>query len=85
MPRGFKKGGKILKLRKALYGLQKIICAFWKYIAQKINNCGLEQPNFDPCIFIGEMLYILSMYMTSYFGQGINLLFASFIWRYVKK
>jgi hypothetical protein len=26
---------------------------FWRYIASKLKQCGLEQSRFDPCLFIG--------------------------------
>jgi hypothetical protein len=27
--------------------------AFWKYITEKLEACGLEQSKFDPCLFVG--------------------------------
>ena len=59
MPLGFaqySKDGtkKCLKLKKTLYGLRQSPRAFWKYITQKLETCGLEQSKFDPCLFVGE-------------------------------
>ena len=59
MPLGFAqylKDGtkKCLKLKKTLYGLRQSPRAFWKYITQKLETCGLEQSKFDPCLFVGE-------------------------------
>jgi hypothetical protein len=49
------KNGKrqVLKLNKALYGLCQSPRAFWKYITEKLESCGLKQSKFDPCLFIG--------------------------------
>ncbi len=59
MPLGFKQCSsngkyKVLCLKKTLYGLRRSPCAFWKYLTQKLGNCGLPQAPFDPCLFIGE-------------------------------
>ncbi len=58
MPLGFNtksKNGKrqVLKLNKTLYGLRQSHRAFWKYITEKLESCGLKQSKFDPCLFIG--------------------------------
>jgi hypothetical protein len=58
MPMGFAQYGKngkkmCLKLKKTLYGLRLSPRAFWKYITVKLQECGLEQSKFDPCLFIG--------------------------------
>jgi hypothetical protein len=58
MPLGFNsksKNGKrqVLKLNKTLYGLRQSPRAFWKYITEKLEQCGLKQSKFDPCLFVG--------------------------------
>ncbi len=58
MPLGFNvksKNGKrqVLKLKKTLYGLRQSPRAFWKYITEKLEQCGLKQSKFDPCLFVG--------------------------------
>ncbi len=35
------------------HGLRQSPRAFWKYITVKLEQCGLEQSKFDPCLFIG--------------------------------
>jgi hypothetical protein len=57
MPLGFNiksKNGKhqVLKLNKTLYELRQSPRAFWKYITEKLESCGLKQSKFDPCLFI---------------------------------
>ena len=54
MPRGFRKQGKVLKLKKTLYGLRQSPRAFWLYLTEKMNLCGMEQSTLDPCLFIGK-------------------------------
>ena len=59
MPLGFsqysKNGNrKILQLKKTLYGLRQSPRAFWKYITEKLEACGMEQSKFDPCLFVGS-------------------------------
>ena len=56
MPHGFRKKGKVLKLKKTLYGLRQSPRAFWKYLVQKMKICGMPQSDLDPCLFIGEKL-----------------------------
>jgi len=40
-------------LKKTLYGLRQSPRAFWKYITEKLETCGLTQSKFDPCLFVG--------------------------------
>ena len=54
MPMGFRTPGKVLKLRKTLYGLRQSPRAFWKYMVEKMELCGMEQSKFDPCLFVGD-------------------------------
>ena len=54
MPRGFEKQGKVLKLRSTLYGLRQSPRAFWKYMVQKMEACGMSQSKLDPCLFVGD-------------------------------
>ena len=43
MPQGFKKAGKVLKLKRTLYGLCQSPRAFWKYMVEKMErNCPLN-------------------------------------------
>lgn len=54
MPCGFMKQGKVLKLKKTLYGLQQSPRAFWLYLTEKMNLCGMEHSALYPCLFIGK-------------------------------
>ncbi len=37
-----------------LYGLRQSPRAFWKYVTEKLERCGLKQSDLDPCLFIGD-------------------------------
>ena len=54
MPKGFERKGKVLKLKKTLYGLCQSPRAFWTYMVEKMELCGVPQSEFDPCLFIGK-------------------------------
>lgn len=65
MPKGFeqydKRGRpKVLRLRKTLYGLRQSPRAFWKYLVEKMEACGMSQSNFDPCMFVGDRVIAIS-------------------------
>ena len=54
MPLGFRQQGKVLKLKKTLYGLRQSPRSFWKYLTKTMVACGMEVSKMDPCLFIGE-------------------------------
>ena len=54
MPQGFRKKGKVLKLRKTLYGLRQSPRPFCKYMVNKMELCGMPQSRLDPCLFVDE-------------------------------
>jgi hypothetical protein len=60
MPRGFKQDGKVLKLKKTLYGLRQSPRAFWKYLVEKMDACDMKQSSLDPCLFVGERVIAIS-------------------------
>ena len=43
MPSGFERKGKVLKLKKTLYGLCQSPRAFWKFMVEKMELCGMPQ------------------------------------------
>ena len=74
MPRGFKQYGKnkrakVLSLKRTLYGLKQSPRAFWKYMAEKLELCGMKQSDLDPCLFIGSnciaVMYVDDILMCS--------------------
>ena len=60
MPMGFRKKGKVLRLKRTLYGLRQSPRAFWKYLVEKMALSGLEQSELDPCLFIGPKVIAIA-------------------------
>ena len=55
MPRGFTEPGKVLKLKKSLYGLKQSPRNFFNFISERLTNVGLiPQVEIDPCLFISD-------------------------------
>jgi len=54
MPLGFRKAGKVLKLKKTLYGLRQSPRAFWKYLTNAMEAVGMKVSKLDPCLFVGD-------------------------------
>ena len=60
MPRGFSKPGKVLKLKKALYGLRSSPRSFYLYLRDILEEGGLKcQEDVDPCLFISDKVICL--------------------------
>jgi hypothetical protein len=53
MPLGFRQKGKVLKLKKTLYGLRQSPRAFWQFLTKAMVACGMEVSKMDPCLFVG--------------------------------
>jgi hypothetical protein len=52
MPRGFKEKGKVLKLKRALYGLRQSPRTWFEHLKHKlVDECDFEQSPNDPCLF----------------------------------
>ena len=67
MPQGFtqyykKVKAKVLKLNRCLYCLRNSPWAFWKFMVNKLEFCGLKKSKLDPCLFIGDTV-IAVMYV----------------------
>jgi hypothetical protein len=60
MPRGFAKPGKVLKLKKSLYGLKQSPRNFFHYLKSKLEAIGFEQAlDVNPCLFISDKVICL--------------------------
>jgi hypothetical protein len=60
MPLGFRIPGKVLKLKKILYGLCQSPHAFWKYLVDKMAICRMVQSKLDPRLIVGETVICTS-------------------------
>ena len=60
MPRGFSQPGKVLKLKKSLYGLKQSPRNFFLHLKDKLEAAGLQQQSdVDPCLFISDKVICL--------------------------
>ncbi|KAG7370589.1 reverse transcriptase RNA-dependent DNA polymerase [Nitzschia inconspicua] len=56
MPRGFAEEGKVLKLRRSLYGLKQSPRNFFLHLKSNLEACGFRNPSpdTDPCLFVWD-------------------------------
>ncbi|KAG7374494.1 reverse transcriptase RNA-dependent DNA polymerase [Nitzschia inconspicua] len=56
MPRGFAEPGKVLKLKRSLYGLKQSPRNFFNYLKGNLESCGFRNPSpdTDPCLFVSD-------------------------------
>jgi hypothetical protein len=60
MPRGFAEPGKVLRLRKNLYGKKSAPRLWFNHLKAKLEATGFEQMvDVDPCLFISEKVICL--------------------------
>jgi hypothetical protein len=60
MPRGFYQPGKVLKLKRSLYGLRQSPRNFFQHLKSKLESLGFEaNDNIDPCLFISTKVICL--------------------------
>jgi hypothetical protein len=60
MPRGFNQPGKVLKLKRSLYGLRQSPRNFFQHLKSKLESIGFEANiDIDPCLFISEKVICL--------------------------
>jgi hypothetical protein len=60
MPRGFYQPGKVLKLKRSLYGLRQSPRNFFQHLKAKLELIGFEaNDNIDPCLFISDKVICL--------------------------
>jgi hypothetical protein len=60
MPRGFSKPGKVLRLKKSLYGLKQSPRNFFQHLKSKLESIGfVAATNIDSCLFISDKVICL--------------------------
>ncbi len=60
MPRGFSEPGKVLKLKRSLYGLKQSPRNFFQHLKGKLEAIGFESAtDVDPCLFISDKVICL--------------------------
>ena len=60
MPRGFREPGKVLKLKKSLYGLKQSPRNFFLHLKSKLESIGFtNNEELDPCLFVSPNVVCL--------------------------
>jgi hypothetical protein len=54
MPRGFAQPGKVLKLKKLLFGLKQSPRNHFHNLSAKLKTLGLSSCDSDPCLFVSD-------------------------------
>ena len=61
MPRGFKVPGKVLRLKRSLYGLKQSPRNFFNHLKGNLEKVGFEaMTDLDPCLFVSDKVICLS-------------------------
>ena len=55
IPPGFRKPGKVLKLKKTLWS-STVTPRILEILVKKMEACGIQQSHFNPCLFIGDCI-----------------------------
>ena len=59
MPKGFGIPGKVLKLKRSLYGLRQSPQNFYEYLKKRLEYCEFQQSENDACLFYTEKVICL--------------------------
>jgi hypothetical protein len=59
MPRGFSQPGKVLKLKKSLYGLKQSPRNHYQNLRSKLEDLGFVACESDPCLFVSDKVIAL--------------------------
>eukprot|EP00957_Ditylum_brightwellii_P086019 6544312-Ditylum_brightwellii.AAC.3 len=54
LPRGWENQGKVLKLKKSVYGHAQELLAWFKKLKQGLEDTGFRPSSMDPCLFISD-------------------------------
>jgi hypothetical protein len=52
LPKGFKQPGKVLRLKKSLYGLIQSPRNWFLHLKDKFAQVGFKQSKYDTCLFV---------------------------------
>jgi len=71
MPQGFREEGKVLKLKKSLYGIKQASRNFFHLLKGKLEAQGFVQSKADQCLFIHPLM-VCVCYVDDCFFMGPN-------------
>jgi hypothetical protein len=71
LPKGFKQAGKVLRLKKSLYGLRQSPRNWFLHLKEKFAQVGLKQSEYDACLFVSDrVICIVYVDDTLFFSPG---------------
>ena len=84
MPRGYKQEGKVLRLKRALYGLKQSPKTWFEHLKSKLmDECGFKQSPNDPCLFYTDnvvcVVYVDDCLFFSPTEKGIQDVFVKMV------
>jgi hypothetical protein len=62
LPKGFKQPGKVLRLKKSIYGLRQSPRNWFLHLKEKFAKVGFKQSEYDACLFVSDRV-ICSVYV----------------------
>jgi hypothetical protein len=69
LPKGFKQAGKVLRLKKSLYGLRQFPRKWLLHLKDKFAHVGFKQSEYDACLFVSDrVICIVYVYYTLFFS-----------------
>mmetsp|Transcript_26718 Transcript_26718/g.63721 ORF Transcript_26718/g.63721 Transcript_26718/m.63721 type:complete len:423 (-) Transcript_26718:138-1406(-) len=73
MPRGYSQEGKVLRLKKSLYGLKQSPRNHFKNLSSKLISLGFKPSEADPCLFVSDKVICL-VYVddTLFYARDMN-------------
>jgi hypothetical protein len=72
MPKGFQTAGRVLKLKKSLYGLKQSPRNFFLHLKEKLELVGFVQSEHDQCLFVSDKVICL-VYVDDTLLYGPNM------------
>jgi hypothetical protein len=69
LPKGFKQPGKVLRLKKSIYGLRQSPRNWFLHLKDKFAKVGFKQSEYDACLFVSDkVIYIVYVDDTLFFS-----------------
>eukprot|EP00957_Ditylum_brightwellii_P118044 9002732-Ditylum_brightwellii.AAC.1 len=73
LPRGWEQPGKVLRLKKSVYGLAQALFVWFNKLKQGLEDTGFRSSSMDPCLFISDkVICIVYVYDCLMFARDIE-------------
>jgi hypothetical protein len=66
--KGFKKPGKVLRLKKSLDGLRQSPRNWFLHLKDKFEQVGLKQSEYDACLFVSDRMICIVYFDDTFFS-----------------